>query len=70
MTAMSMSYFALDMRTPKKCIVVDYAGTNFEVMYEVFGELIYELLSWTNGGNPPFCLQSSNTHILDFYDVE
>lgn len=36
MTVMSMSYMALDMRTPKKCVVVDYPGTNLDVRYEVF----------------------------------
>lgn len=36
MTVMSMSYLALDMRTPKKCVVVDYPGTNLDILYEVF----------------------------------
>jgi hypothetical protein len=36
MTVMSMSYLALDMRTPKKCVVVDYPGVNLDVRYEVF----------------------------------
>ena len=31
---------ALDMRTPKKCVVVDYPGTNLDVRYEVFGKRI------------------------------
>lgn len=36
MTVMSMSYFSLDMRNPKKCVVVNYPGTQLEVLYEIF----------------------------------
>lgn len=35
-TVMSLPYFALDMRNPKKCVVVDYAGTHLDILYEVF----------------------------------
>lgn len=38
MTVMSMSYFALDMRNPKKCVVIDYPGVKLDVLYEVFGK--------------------------------
>mmetsp|Transcript_24962 Transcript_24962/g.30685 ORF Transcript_24962/g.30685 Transcript_24962/m.30685 type:complete len:248 (-) Transcript_24962:740-1483(-) len=36
MTAMSLSYFSLDMRTPKKCTALEYTGTMLDVVYEVF----------------------------------
>ena len=37
-TVMSMAYLGLDMRTPKKCVSVDYAGAKIDLAYEIFGE--------------------------------
>ena len=40
-SAMSMSYLGLDMRTPKKCVAVSYPGSNIDIIYEVFGEFCF-----------------------------
>lgn len=36
MTVMSMSFLGLDMRNPKKCVSVQYAGAKLDLSYEIF----------------------------------
>merc|ERR550539_243825 len=36
LSVMSIPYFALDMRNPKKCLIVDYPGSMIVLNYEVF----------------------------------
>ena len=68
MTAMSMSFFALDMRVPKKCVVINYPGTNLEVNYEIFGELIHIILFFVCERISAVGKESKSLTLNDFHE--
>lgn len=40
---MSLSYLGLDMRSPKKCVSINYPGTTLDVIYDIFGKFLIVL---------------------------
>lgn len=65
-TVMSMAYLGLDMRTPKKCVSVDYAGAKIDLAYEIFDPNKERLTAGVRMPGMPDSMQQSKVELEAF----